>query len=104
MSKDQIDKETKKILTEGEKLKRLTESEGWAIVRDRLYKKAAKLLNMQDITEPNPQFIINLIGIRQETAKNLVEWLREIEGDVEQHKGNNGFFVEEKVNQYILHM
>lgn len=96
-----LDKETQKVFTTGEKLKSLTENSGWAIAREKLVQKAADLLNMKDITEIEPLKLVSTIGIRQETAKALLAWLREIEGDVEQHKSNIDTFAEIK-DEYII--
>jgi hypothetical protein len=98
-----MDNETKKLSEEREKLKLMVESEAWGIVKERLLKKAATLLNLADISDLNPQTIVQLIGIRQETAKNLLSWLKEIESDVSQHKDNVPTF-KEISDEYIINL
>lgn len=89
-----LDKQTEKIFTHGELLKSLTENKGWPIAKDLLMRQVAQLLNLSDITSPDPKTIVTLIGIRQETAKELVKWMNTIEGDVEQHKANIDAFAD----------
>ena len=96
-----LDSETEIIFSEGDKLKQMTESAGWSIARERLLKKAATLLNIADLSDINPDTIIKVIGIRQETAKNLLSWMKEIESDVEQHQSNIPTF-EEITTEYIV--
>ncbi len=89
-----LDKQTEKIFTQGELLKSLVENKGWAVAKTKLLKKVASLLNMADISVIDPAHIALLIGIRQETAKALLEWMKEIEGEVSQHKANLSAFQE----------
>lgn len=98
-----LDKETQKIFSQGEALKDMTESKGWQVAKELLLKKAANLLNMADISDLNPNTIVQIIGIRQETAKNLIEWLKEIEGTVDQHKGNIETY-SEITDEYIVNL
>ena len=58
---------------------------------------------MADISDLNPNTIVQVIGIRQETAKNLLMFIRELEGTVEQHKSNLGSFVDIK-DEYIINV
>lgn len=102
MSK-RLDKETEKIFTNGEQLKAMTHSAGWSIAKEMLIRKAAGLLNLADISDLNPATIVQLIGIRQETAKNLLGWLKEIEGTVEQHGANLSSYAEVE-DAYIIHV
>lgn len=98
-----MDRQTERIFSEGEKLKALTENSGWAIARTKLLKKAASLMNIMDITNPDPNNIATVVGIRQETAKALLAWLNEIEGTVEQHKANGDAFAGIK-DEYIINI
>lgn len=101
-SPKELDKETKKVLTEGDSLKSMVEGRGWAIARERLLKKVAECLNIADIGLDNPQNLALLIGIRQEVAKTLIEWMKDIEGTASQHVSNNAYFEEVK-DRYIVH-
>lgn len=103
MAKIKLDKATEKVFTQGEHLKSMTGSTGWAIAREMLLKKIATLLNMADISELNPQTIVQVIGIRQETAKALLGWLKEIEGTVEQHNSNISSYSEVD-DSYIINL
>lgn len=98
-----LDKETEKIFTRGEQLRFMTQGQGWVIAKEMLLKRAANLLNMADITDLRPETIIQLIGIRQETAKNLMLWLKDIEGTVEQHTANSTAFTDVK-DEYIINL
>lgn len=81
----------------------MTETEGWRIAKEKLLKRTANLLNLADINALDPATIVQVIGIRQETAKGLLLWLKEIEGDVEQHKSNSKIFDDVK-DEYIINL
>ena len=98
-----LDKATEKIFTQNEHLKSMTESAGWGIAKELLLKKIASLLNMSDISDLNPVTIVQVIGIRQETAKALLLWLKEIEGNVQQHKANANAYAEVR-DEYIVNV
>lgn len=103
MDKSKLDKQTQKIFSQGEQLKSMTESSGWSIAKEMLLKRAANLLNLADISDLNPSTIVQVIGIRQETAKNLLQWIKEVEGTVEQHNGNVSSYFEIK-DEYIINV
>ncbi len=98
-----LDKETEKIFTKGEHLKAMTESAGWAIAKEMLLRRVAGELNVANIGELNPQTIVTILGIKQETAKALIAWLKEIEGTVEQHKSNVDSFAD-VTDEYIINI
>jgi len=103
MPKKKLDKETERIYTTNEHLKSMTESAGWSIAKELLLKKAATLLNLASLGELNPNTLVLQVGIRQETAKALIEWMKEIEGTVSQHKSNLGAYAEVD-DKYIVNM
>lgn len=100
-----LDKATEKIFTTGERLKSLVENPGWQIAREMLIKKVAQQLNIADIgtASVKPEDVVLMVGIRQETAKALLEWLADVEGTAAQHKANIDAFAEVK-DSYIIHV
>lgn len=98
-----IDSETRNVLSDQEKIKRLTEHEGWAIVRALLLRKATELLNIADINIVNPVNgnLVAEIGMRQLASARLIEILKDVEGTAEQFDAN-AVLSEQVDHEYII--
>ena len=99
-----LDNDTKKLLTEQEKIKSLTEHEGWPLVRSKFLNKVGELLNLSTINILNTATQINYmneIGMRQMAAARLVEILNDIQGTAEQFDANSAL-TEEISESYII--
>lgn len=85
-----LDKETKDLLTDQEKIKLLTQHEGWPIVRNIFMKKITEFLNISDMDPKTPLggSIIAEIGIRQGASTKLIEILNDIQGTADQFDAN----------------
>lgn len=105
MSKEKFDRETKKVFDAGQALKDMTESKGWQIARQKLFDRAREYLSTMniDVSKVPPQELANTISVNQAVARELILWVQEIQGDVNQHKGNSEIF--KQVNdEYIINV
>lgn len=103
--KNELDIDTRKVVSDGEKLKGLVEHSGWVIARALLLKKAAQYMSIDamEVQNSDATTILQIIASRKLIAKGLMEWLQEIEGQVEQYKGNVPIF-EDLIQEHILRM
>ncbi|MCK9370772.1 hypothetical protein M0R04_12755 [Candidatus Dojkabacteria bacterium] len=77
-----INAETQKIITEGEELKQMVNSEGWRIARQKLGAKVASLSDILLIEDVDPNKLMLQLAANQQAIKILITWLKEIEGEV----------------------
>jgi len=84
-----MDTETKKILSEGEMLRHLTESEGWFIVRQKWTEKIMDLQSILNVDTDKPENAIIDLKSRALAMKALMDWMKSIESDVERHVTNS---------------
>lgn len=98
-----LDKETRDILTDQEKIKMLTQSEGWAIVEALFVKEAAKLLNMAEVNlqQPIGGNIVTEIAMRQLASGRILSILNDIKGTAHQYDMNSAL-TEQIENGYVL--
>ncbi len=99
MSKGKIklDKETTVLLSEQEKIKKLTEHAGWGIVRAKMLAECAALLNLNGLDVTNGDNLLKEIMGRQLAANLIVK----VQGTADQFEANSGL-TEEINNGYIL--
>ncbi len=93
----ELDKETAKIEQTGAVIKDLVGSTGWAEARKRLFRKVAELqmITNVEIQNADANSIVQIVAANTRAAKILLEWLRDIEGSVEQFEGNKEILVNE---------
>lgn len=98
-----LDRETRELLTEQEKIKLLTQHEGWGIVKKMLMEKVAGLLNISDMNpkEPLGGSLIAEIGIRQGAATKIIEILNDVQGTADQFDANESL-TQQVENSYII--
>ena len=103
MTKIKLDKETKEMMTDQEKIKRLTEHDGWPLVRNLILKKAGELINISDINVANPSGgnLVAEIGMRQLASARLLEVINDIQGTAEQFDMNSAL-TEQVENTFIM--
>lgn len=81
----EIDKDTKKELSEGEHIRMMTESEGWRIVYAKLQDKILDLQNINNIDDSTPENALADMKARKMAAVTLFAWAKEdVYGRVEQ--------------------
>ena len=100
-----LENDTKKVLTEQENIKRLTEHDGWPIVRNLFLKEAAALLNManMNVAQPLGGSIQVELGMRQLASSKILSILNDVIGTAEQFDMNSKL-TEEVESGYVLRM
>lgn len=100
-----LEDDTKKVLTDQEKIKRLTEQDGWPIVRNLFLKEAAALLNManMNVAQPLGGSIQVELGMRQLASSKILSILNDVIGTAEQFDMNSKL-TEEVESGYVLRM
>lgn len=97
MDKTLLDKETKQILTDGEKIEKFVESEGWKLVKQRLIKKLATLNSIDEVPKDlKSEDRLREYDIREGVVSIIIDWVREIEGEKNKSKFNKQIFSEIK--------
>lgn len=101
--KVEIDRDTRKVISDGEKMKSTVESAGWGILRNLLLKRAADYYSIGniDVQQTPAGNLVQVIVARKMVADELMQWLREVESSVEQYKGNVPIF-EDLIQEHIL--
>lgn len=106
MDKTLLDKETKKILTDGEKIERFIESEGWKLVKQKLIAKLAIINSISLVPkETNREDMLKEYELREGVVSIVLDWIRDIEGEKNKSKFNKQAFREieqESIIQYYL--
>ena len=90
-----LDKETRTVVEAQQKVKSLTQHEGWPIVKALFIKKVAELLNLADVnimaTGQSNGMGFNVaqeVGMRQLAAARLIEILNDVQGTADQFDAN----------------
>ena len=96
-----LDKETLKITRDGQAIKDMTASDGWQLAKRKLVDKISKLLNIENVNVQNADAttIMAVITANKEAAKILMNWIKDVEGDVAQFDGNQSLYqqIEEEI-------
>lgn len=96
-----MDNEEKKLLTDGEQLKLMTEHPGWSICRQKIADKIMDLQFIANVDDSTPEKALMDMKARKLAVSVLWDWLKsDIEGAVEQHIINNNFT--KPLNSYII--
>lgn len=96
-----MDKETKKVLTDGEKLKLMTEHEGWAIAYQKLSDKIMDLQFIANVDDSDANKALIDMKARKYAVALLWDWVNnDILGSVEQHIINNN--LPKPIRSYII--
>jgi len=96
-----MDKDTKQLLTDGEKLKQLTEHEGWAIAYQKFSDKIMDLQFIANVDNKDPNTAFIDMKARMYAVSLLLDWMKsDILGVVEQHNLNNN--LSKPVRSYIV--
>lgn len=89
MSENNLDKETKKVLSDGEKLQNLVNGEGWGVVKAQLLAKISAVDSVSniDLTRSADELVKDMMA-RAGAISIVLEWLKEIEGQAAQIQNN----------------
>lgn len=95
-----MDADTKQILTDGEKLKLLTEHQGWSIMYAKFSEKIMDLQFIANVDDSSPEKALIDMKARKYAVSVLLDWMKnDILGTVEQHINNNNY--EKPIASYI---
>lgn len=98
-----LDKETRQILTDGEKIERFTESDGWKLVKQKLISKLAILNSISSVPkEMERDKLLREYELREGVISIILDWIRDIEGEKNKSKFNKQTFEEIK-QEIIIH-
>ena len=93
-----MDKETKKILSEGEQIQQMTETQGWQIVKERIFKRLADAGSILGIESKDPEKMMLELSAKQMAVQIVIDWLREdVDGEVEKHKNYNEILTKQQI-------
>lgn len=81
------DKDTGKVLSEGEELMNLVKGRGWSIVKKRLTDEIVSLGDIFSLT--NKENLAIELGARQMATEILLKWLKRVEGDAFTYENQN---------------
>jgi hypothetical protein len=96
-----MDSDTKQTLLEGEKLKLLTEHEGWGIAYDKFSAKILELQYIGNVDDSTPEKALIDMKARKLAVEVLMNWMKnDILGTVEQFNTNNT--LQRPVMSYIV--
>lgn len=97
-----IDKETSDILNESEKIERFIDSEGWKIVKKKLFDKLITLDSISGVPKnKSSDDLLKDFMIREGVVSMIIEWVKDIEGEAVKSKHNKKF-VEQLRKESIL--
>ena len=92
-----MDKETKTILGEQEKLRELTTHEGWVIIKQKFTDKILDLQNAFNIDDGDAQKMLIDLRARKLCTTILFDFWRDVEGTAQESVEN-----EEKFENHII--
>ena len=96
------DKQTMKVMKEGEQLLRLVEDEKWMTAKRLLYKQILEVGNILAI-ETKENALVELAA-RQMAITMVFEWIKEVEGSALAHKANAEMFREIQENSHVMYL
>lgn len=101
--KKELDKETKKVLSDGEQINDLISSRGWSIAKKKLLQKVAILDSISSVPQDiqNPMNRLRELEIREGVVSVILEWLRDVEGTAQQFKSNAEILQVEKEDSLV---
>jgi len=99
----ELDKETQKMLSDGEKIADFVNSSAWKLVKDKLVNRLITLDSISSMpTMDKDEFYVQA-KIREGVVSIITEWIRDIEGDAEKHKSNKQAFSSMREEVIIEH-
>lgn len=97
-----LDKETSAIRQKGLKLKEFTKSDAWGDIKGQLTEKLVALADITTLSETDPMVMLQEIKVRKLAINLVMGWVREIEGQVNQHDANESAFQSIKEESVII--
>lgn len=100
--KPKIDKETHKVLKEGDLLQELVKSDGWKIVQKRFTDMVIELGDVFSIKDAEPEAAFRQLAARQIAIELVMNWMKDIEGRARQHAANSEAYGKLRREAYIV--
>lgn len=83
-----MEKEEKEYKQRNKELLNMVRSKGWELTRKKLFDRINDLQSVLNLSETDPEKLVIEVKVRGLVVKELVDWLKEVEGEVLQHKDN----------------
>lgn len=89
-----LDQETTQVLTDGEALKKMVETEGWQIAKRRLGDKMSEFVSLTtlELQGRNAEEVVAEISNRLAVKDIIYSWISDIQGEVEKFESNKTLF------------
>ena len=99
-------KETAKILSDGQKIEDFVKSDGWKLARKMLYDKLITLDSIASVpkTGLTDEQKLREYDVREGVVAIILEWIKEVEGSAEQNQSNKDLMKDirkESIIQYF---
>ena len=83
---EKLDKETGKILTEGQELKELVSQPGWQVAKRKLFEQLAELDSIASLDfSQSKEDLANEIKNRESVRRIIMSWVATIDGEAQSH-------------------
>lgn len=85
-----LDKDTQKILSDGEKMEEFVKGEGWALAKKKLYDRLITLDSISSVPKKGftPERRLKEFEIREGVVSVILDWISDIEGTAQSAKHN----------------
>lgn len=90
-----MDAETMKQLQEGEKLIAWANSDGWRLVKIKIFEKIKDIESVMGLESRKHEDLVSEIGARQIAVETLLGVVSEIEGEADQATNNKEILMED---------
>jgi hypothetical protein len=97
-----VDNETQKVFAEGEAVANYVNSKGWHIVKDLFAAKISDLQSIKNLEAGTATKMMQDVKIRLAAVDILLEIIREVEGQAQQHVANIPLMQKEKSGLEII--
>jgi hypothetical protein len=104
--KEKPDKETGKILEQGEKLALFVQSEEWQNIKNILFKRLGSISSFdeEELNKKTDEEIGKEMKVRQKVIQVVIDWIDQIEGIPGQHQANLEAFKKGRVDDIIIRL
>ena len=98
-----LDQETDKVLSEGEKVMNFVNSDGWRWAKDRILDLVADVQNIGNIdASVSSDVLLREVQAKQLAVDMVKRWLEEVEGRANQHKSQDQGLANSKEEEEII--
>lgn len=100
----QLDKDTQKVMLEGQEIDNFTKSDAWNLVKEKLTSRLAAMdsLSTMDFTNKTETQIALEVQTRANTVMTIRQWIEEVEGTAEQFRVNKEMLLSHTEESLII--